>query len=107
MNPNESPNRRQFLKWVGTGVTVGAIVGARDVFAQDLVKTPSLSAGPYYPTPLPADTDNDLVSIGGSKTLAAGAILSIAGRVLNAAGRPARMATVEIWQPDNTGAYLH
>jgi hypothetical protein len=61
----------------------------------------------YYPRQLPLDQDNDLLLINDRITPAVGQILLLSGRVLSPSGTPVRNATVEIWQADNTGAYLH
>lgn len=76
-------------------------------FAEELTKTPSMAEGPFYPDALPLDTDNDLLVINDSITPAVGEITHLSGRVLSAAGTPINNAFVEIWQVDNTGAYLH
>ena len=77
------------------------------LFAEALVKTPAQTEGPFYPDKLPLDTDNDLVIVSNNITPAVGAITHLSGRVLDASGSPVRNATVEIWQVDNNGAYLH
>src|SRR5262249_44462031 len=55
----------------------------------------------------PLDTDNDLLIVNDSVTPAVGEITHLTGRVLNANGDPVRDATVEIWQVDAKGVYLH
>jgi protocatechuate 3,4-dioxygenase beta subunit len=72
-----------------------------------LVPTPAQSAGPFYPVAFPADADNDLVVLRGSAARAEGVVAHIIGRVLGADGRPVANATVEIWQCDARGRYLH
>ncbi len=79
----------------------------RGAFAQELVRTPALTLGPYYPNVLPLDQDNDLLLINDSITPSVGEIMWVSGRVLDAGGSPVRGAVVEIWQADNNGAYLH
>jgi len=103
----EIPDRRQFLKWAAIGGTVAAFYNVRGAFAEELVRTPPQTEGPYYPTQLPLDQDNDLLIINDNITPAVGDIIEISGRVLTPSGSPVRNATVEIWQADNTGAYLH
>lgn len=76
-------------------------------FAQALVLTPAQTEGPFYPTKLPLDTDNDLLVINNAITPAVGAITQLSGRVLDAGGSPIRSAVVEIWQVDHHGVYLH
>jgi len=107
MNYNETPDRRRFLKWIALGSAAGTLFNVRGAFAQELVRTPPQTEGPYYPTQPPLDQDNDLLIINDNITPAVGEILQISGRVLTPSGNPVRNATVEIWQADNTGAYLH
>jgi protocatechuate 3,4-dioxygenase beta subunit len=77
------------------------------VFAEELVRTPPQTEGPFYPDKLPLDTDNDLLIINDSITPAVGEITHLSGKVLDARGEPLKNAVVEIWQVDNHGAYLH
>ncbi len=77
------------------------------LFAEELLKTPAQTEGPFYPDKLPLDSDNDLVIVGNSVTPAVGSITHLSGRILDPSGNPVRSATVEIWQVDNNGAYLH
>jgi protocatechuate 3,4-dioxygenase beta subunit len=69
--------------------------------------TPAQQEGPYYPLEKPADRDNDLVSLTGATGAPAGEVLSLAGVVYDASGRPVDGALVEIWQTDSSGVYLH
>ncbi|MBX7103395.1 MAG: intradiol ring-cleavage dioxygenase [Gemmataceae bacterium] len=97
------PTRRLFLGSLG-----GSIVAASGVRASDnLVITPKHTEGPFYPTKLPVDTDNDLIRVNDSKAAALGTVSHVSGRVLDLKGTPIRNAVVEIWQCDNNGAYLH
>lgn len=105
-----TPGRRDALRtMVGAAGTV-ALSGSlhqRDVFAEELLKTPAFTEGPFYPDKIPLDTDNDLLVINDSITRAVGEITHLAGRVLTASGSPVRNAFVEIWQVDHNGVYLH
>lgn len=76
-------------------------------FAEELTRTPSQTEGPFYPTRLPLDTDNDLLIVNDTITPAVGTVAHVTGRILDARGNPIRNALVEIWQCDNHGAYLH
>lgn len=76
-------------------------------FAEELTRTPSQTEGPFYPTKLPLDTDNDLIVINNAITPAVGSITHLHGKVMDAKGNPVGNAAVEIWQVDNNGAYLH
>jgi protocatechuate 3,4-dioxygenase beta subunit len=97
-------NRRGFLSGIATGVFMCA-GGAS--FADELIRTPAQTEGPFYPDKLPLDTDNDLVEINDSLTSAVGEIVYLSGRVLDAKGNPLRNAIIEIWQVDSKGVYLH
>jgi protocatechuate 3,4-dioxygenase beta subunit len=97
-------SRRGFIAGIGLS---SAFYTVRGAFAQQLVLTPAQTEGPYYPDRLPLDLDNDLLVINDAITPAVGTITWISGRVLSRAGLPVRGATVEIWQADNNGAYIH
>jgi protocatechuate 3,4-dioxygenase, beta subunit len=97
-------NRRDFLQTVGLGAAFFAVPGA---FAEQLMLTPRQTEGPFYPDKLPLDTDNDLLVINDSLTPSVGEITYVSGRILGPTGDPIRNAVVEIWQCDNSGAYLH
>ncbi|MEJ7619095.1 MAG: protocatechuate 3,4-dioxygenase, partial [Pyrinomonadaceae bacterium] len=56
---------------------------------------------------MPLDTDNDLLVVNDLMTPAVGAVTHLGGRILDGRGDPIRNATVEIWQVDNHGVYLH
>jgi protocatechuate 3,4-dioxygenase beta subunit len=111
MNPNGpahasvvSSTRRRFLTQLGLGAAGFAAPGA---FAEALIRTPRQTEGPFYPNQLPLDTDNDLIVINNSLTSAVGEVTWLSGRVLDSKGDPIRKATVEIWQCDAKGIYLH
>ena len=69
--------------------------------------TPTQQQGPYYPLEKPADRDNDLVDLKGAAGIPQGDVLSLAGVVYGADGRPLEGVTIEIWQTDHNGIYLH
>lgn len=98
------PNRRRFLSQLGMGAVLLAAPGA---FAEALTLTPRQTEGPFYPDKLPLDTDNDLIIVNDGLTQAVGEITYLSGRILDARGEPIRNATVEIWQCDKHGVYLH
>jgi protocatechuate 3,4-dioxygenase beta subunit len=77
------------------------------VLAEALTLTPRSTEGPYYPDHLPLDQDNDLVRCGGEAAAAMGTVAGFGGRVLNADGKAIEGATVELWQADNNGCYIH
>ncbi|MBI4473305.1 MAG: intradiol ring-cleavage dioxygenase [Acidobacteria bacterium] len=100
-----SQNRRRFLG--ALGASAAAFFSVPGLFAEQLMKTPRQGEGPFYPDKLPLDTDNDLILVNDAVTPAVGQITWLSGRILNARGEPIRNATVEIWQVDNNGAYIH
>jgi protocatechuate 3,4-dioxygenase beta subunit len=99
---NVTVGRRAFL-----GSAVCLALTAPGAFADELVRTPRQTEGPFYPDKLPLDTDNDLIIVNDALTPAVGEITHLGGRILDSRGEPVRNAVVEIWQVDNHGAYLH
>jgi protocatechuate 3,4-dioxygenase beta subunit len=75
--------------------------------AQGLVATPAQTEGPFYPDKLPLDQDNDLIIISGHQARAAGEITDLTGRILDLHGKPLSGVTIEIWQVDHNGHYIH
>jgi protocatechuate 3,4-dioxygenase beta subunit len=96
--------RRRFLSGLALGAAALSIPGA---FAEELLRTPAQTEGPFYPDKLPLDTDNDLIIVNNSLTSAVGEITHLTGRVVDTSGTPIRNALVEIWQVDNNGVYIH
>jgi protocatechuate 3,4-dioxygenase beta subunit len=97
-------SRRGFLSCATLGAAALSVPGA---FADELVRTPKQTEGPFYPDKLPLDTDNDLLVINDGLTPAVGDVTYLSGRILGSNGAPIRNAVVEIWQADHNGAYLH
>src|ERR1051326_749948 len=103
MNPIDL-NRRRFLRNLSVGAAFFAVRGA---YANELLRTPAQTEGPFYPDHLPLDTDNDLIIVNDSLTPAVGEITHLSGRILDQRGDPLRNVLVEIWQADNNGVYLN
>lgn len=97
-------SRRRFLGGMALGAAALTAPGA---FAEELLRTPAQTEGPFYPDKLPLDTDNDLLILNDAITSAVGTVTHLTGKILDAQGEPIRNAVVEIWQCDNNGAYLH
>jgi protocatechuate 3,4-dioxygenase beta subunit len=97
------PSRRVFLSTLALG---GAAFTARGAFAEELERTPRIQEGPYYPTKLPLDTDNDLLMINDAITPAVGEVTHLSGRLVDTKGDPIKNAVIEIWQCDRDGTYL-
>src|SRR5205823_3256865 len=103
---------RRFLTQLGAGAVALSVARLFEpgVFAEELEKrlrTPAMTEGPFYPDHLPLDTDNDLLIVNDSTTPAVGEVTHLGGRILDGNGNPVRNATIEIWQCDHAGAYLH
>jgi len=96
--------RRSFITRLGLSAALFAVPGA---FANELIRTPKQTEGPFYPDHLPLDTDNDLIVVNDALTPAVGEITHLSGRILNERREPVRNALVEIWQVDNNGVYLN
>lgn len=97
-------DRRRFLATLSAGLAVWTVPG---VFAEQLVRTPRQTEGPFYPDRLPLDTDNDLIIVNDAATPALGEITHLSGRLVDEGGSPVRNAVVEIWQVDHEGVYIH
>jgi protocatechuate 3,4-dioxygenase beta subunit len=97
-------DRRRLVQALAMSAAWWSVPGA---YAEQLVRTPAQTEGPFYPNHLPLDTDNDLIRINDLTTPAVGVVTWLSGRVLDVKGEPIRNALVEIWQVDNAGAYLH
>ena len=77
--------------------------------AEALTIAPSVTQGPYYPTPatMPLEKDNDLIYVNDSLTKAVGKITYLTERVLTSSGTPIGGALVELWHADNGGKYVY
>jgi protocatechuate 3,4-dioxygenase beta subunit len=96
------PRRRLLEIFAGCASALSLSGAAR---SDALPVTPAQTPGPFYPLAFPVDSDNDLVQIAGHSGTAKGTVTYVAGRILNAAGRPVSGARVEIWQCDVNGRY--
>lgn len=75
--------------------------------AKTMLATPAQTEGPFYPDRLPLDLDNDLVRVAGRNAPASGEITHLTGRILDLQGNTLRGVTIEIWQVDHHGRYIH
>src|SRR6266700_4119741 len=89
----ESQNRRRFLSRLAGGTLLFAVPGA---FAEQLIRTPAQTEGPFYPVYLPLDTDTALLIVNHSPTSPVGEVTWRSGRILDARGEPMLNALVEI-----------
>ena len=93
-------DRRTFFTLFGTLIIPGISSGS-------LTRTPWQGEGPFYPDQIPEDTDNDLVKNGENSVEAGGKILILKGILVNLDSQPVNGVSIEIWQTDNNGVYLH
>jgi len=96
--------RRRTLRLLALSSLFAGRAGA---YAEELLRTPRVTEGPFFPDKLPLDTDNDLLVITNASDPADGEVTWLSGRILDATGAAVRNALVEIWQVDAHGAYLH
>ncbi len=87
-------------------LTTGGIL-TQSIYAEALTLTPRATEGPYYPDHLPLDQDNNLLQIMGNQAPATGIITEFGGRVLDVDGKALSAASVELWQADTHGCYIH
>ncbi|HJR75011.1 MAG TPA: protocatechuate 3,4-dioxygenase subunit beta [Luteimonas sp.] len=107
MDKRDGIFRRRML---GASVAAGGLVmlgAAGPLLAQKLRRTPPQILGPYYPITKPLDQDADLTLVKGRAERAAGQVIEVAGRVLNAHGQPLPGVRIEIWQANTHGRYTH
>lgn len=81
-------------------VALAQTAGLRPPTAEEIV-------GPFYPTRLPVDQDDDLTVIAGKPGRALGQVLYLSGLVTNRRGEPVQNAELQIWQANAAGRYAH
>jgi protocatechuate 3,4-dioxygenase beta subunit len=114
MSPKFFQDRRALLS-AGAFASVAFVASTQNAlgffgpgrFADELDQTPAQGEGPFYPDRLPLDTDNDLLILNNELTPASGEVTHLGGKITDVHGNPIRNVTIEIWQVDNTGAYIH
>jgi protocatechuate 3,4-dioxygenase, beta subunit len=106
MDNRRMVSRRKLLRM---SLVAGGLVSSGGVFAdaEPLRRTPAQILGPFYPVMKPLDQDADLTMVRGKSGKAAGQVLHVMGRVLNARGEPVQGARIEIWQANTHGRYTH
>lgn len=98
-------SRRAFA---GAGLASAGLVLATGVKASQLKPlTAESPMGPFAPVRLPADHDADLTWVKGRSARAAGQVIEISGRVYDLKGNPIPNATIELWQANAAGRYVH
>jgi protocatechuate 3,4-dioxygenase beta subunit len=102
-------SRRRFVEIATLAAGSTALGKAPRLLAAEVVyrETADLITGPFYPQQKPRDTDADMTLVRGHRQRAAGRVVQLSGRVMNARGEPVRNAGVEIWQANTYGRYTH
>lgn len=96
--------RRTFVSALAVTLVPG---WSKDIFAQARDRTPGQILGPYYPVVKPEDRNADLTRVVGHSRQAAGQVVHVSGRIVDAGGNPVPMADIEVWQADSLGRYTH
>lgn len=92
----------------GIGITVGAPLIAQDNVIDRMMKaTPPQQLGPFYPVARPLDQDADLTQLDGHSESAEGPRMDLFGIVRDFDGTPVPGATLDLWQANVHGRYLH
>jgi protocatechuate 3,4-dioxygenase beta subunit len=103
-------SKRKFLTsaaLLGAAGGAGLIGPSTALAGAQLARTPIMDLGPFYPIEKPMEDDADLTRLAGHKDRAKGAVLDLAGRVLNRDGVPVAGARIELWQANAAGRYDH
>ena len=99
-------SRRNFII-AGTGATVAAPALAQDLIDVLGRSTPPQQLGPFYPTVRPLDQDSDLTRLQGRNGTASGDVIDIFGVVTNHDGNPLAGVSLDLWQANAVGRYMH
>jgi protocatechuate 3,4-dioxygenase beta subunit len=88
-------------------LSAGALLPACAAAETALQPTPAQTEGPFYPVGAAVERDADLTRLAGRGQRAAGPIIEVRGRVLDARGAPVSGARLELWQANAAGRYNH
>ena len=99
-------SRRNFII-AGGAASVAAPAAAQDLLEVLGKSTPPQQLGPFYPTARPLDQDSDLTHVQGVHGTAKGDLLDVFGVVTDHAGMPLAGVTLDLWQANAVGRYMH
>lgn len=95
--------RRAVLARAGAGILIAGCAAAEG----GLRPTPPETEGPFFPADTAIERDADLTLVAGRPERAAGQVIEVRGRLLDASGAPIAGAEVELWQANAVGRYAH
>lgn len=98
----ERLTRRQFA-----AAGIAMLAAGSGMATQKRERTAESGMGPFYPVERLAENDADLTHLAGHSERASGTIIQISGRVLDLKGNPVSNASLELWQANAAGRYLH
>ena len=107
MSAHDGISRRRVLGLAGAVGGLAMFGSVSSALAQALRRTPDQILGPFYPVVKPLHQGADLTTVPGKPGRAAGQVIHVMGRVVNAQGQPVQGARVEIWQANTHGRYTH
>lgn len=106
VNQKSGMNRRELLG-AGIALPLGALASPSHAAGDTCGPTPRQTSGPFYPLHDQVDKDLDLTRLTGHDQPAAGEVIRVQGRVLDADCKPVAGALVDLWQADSNGRYSH
>jgi protocatechuate 3,4-dioxygenase beta subunit len=96
-------SRRRLLAGLGAGAaTLAAGTAARAACSVTAWQVD----GPFYPQAI-TDQDWDMTHVSGSTTRAAGTVIEVTGKVIDANCNPVPGCVLEVWQANHKGRYQH
>ena len=87
--------------------SAGLVLGSGALAFQQRQPTAESPMGPFYPVDRLAENDADLTRLARRSGRAAGTVIELTGRVLDMRGNPIAGATLELWQANAAGRYMH
>lgn len=100
-------SRRRAVLLLSAGALSACAARVEGEEAPGAALTPSEIEGPFFPSNTQIERDADLTRLAGRSERAAGALIEVRGRVLDANGRPLPGVVVELWQANAAGRYAH
>ena len=99
MSQKSRLTRRELLG-AGAALPFGALAAPTSAAPDSCGPTPRQTTGPFFPLYDQVDKDLDLTRMTGHDEPAAGEVIVVRGRVLDAGCKPVAGALVDLWQAD-------